>query len=82
MQVASADVKTQLNQLLNHVARGEKVVITRRGKPVAMLVPPQSPVGGEVLQVVDEMLATRDKSGPRLGPGLSARKLISQGRRR
>ena len=31
--------KTQLSRLLDQVERGEEVVITRHGKPVAKLVP-------------------------------------------
>ncbi|KAF0166960.1 MAG: prevent-host-death family protein [Rhodocyclaceae bacterium] len=34
-----ADAKSHLSALLNDVEAGEDVVITRRGKPVARLVP-------------------------------------------
>jgi prevent-host-death family protein len=34
--------KTQLSRLLEQVERGEEVVITRHGKPVAKLVPIQT----------------------------------------
>ena len=37
--VGSMDVKNRLPQLLERVSRGEKILITRNGKPVAMLVP-------------------------------------------
>lgn len=33
------DAKTQLSKLLADVERGEEVVIARRGKPIAKLVP-------------------------------------------
>lgn len=33
------DAKTNLSKLVERVARGEEVVIARRGKPVAKLVP-------------------------------------------
>jgi prevent-host-death family protein len=33
------EAKNKLSELLNRVERGERVVITRRGKPVAELVP-------------------------------------------
>lgn len=33
------EAKTQLSKLLEQVERGEEVVIARRGKPVARLVP-------------------------------------------
>lgn len=34
------EAKTQLSQLLRRVAAGEEIVITRRGREVARLVPP------------------------------------------
>jgi len=37
--VGAFDAKTHLSALLDRVERGEEVVITRRGKPVARLVP-------------------------------------------
>lgn len=37
--IGAYEAKTHLPQLLNRVARGENLVITRHGKPVAKLVP-------------------------------------------
>jgi prevent-host-death family protein len=37
------EAKTQLSRLLEQVAAGEEVVITRRGEAVARLVPTQGP---------------------------------------
>ena len=39
MQVGAFEAKNQLSALLDQVERGGEVVITRRGKPVAKLVP-------------------------------------------
>lgn len=39
MDVNVYAAKTQLSRLLEQVERGEEVVITRHGKPVARLVP-------------------------------------------
>ena len=39
VQVTVAEAKTQLSSLLDVVEAGEAVVITRRGKPIAELVP-------------------------------------------
>ena len=39
LRVTVAEAKTQLSSLLDAVAAGEAVVITRRGKAVAELVP-------------------------------------------
>ena len=37
--VGTLKAKTHLTQLLERVAKGERIIITNRGKPVAMLVP-------------------------------------------
>lgn len=35
-----ADAKRRFSELLDRVARGERFVVTRRGRPTAVLVPP------------------------------------------
>jgi prevent-host-death family protein len=81
VQVGTVEAKIHLAQLLERVAKGERVVITRRGKPVAMLVPFQARSETDVAVVVRDMLAFRDSQGPKLGCGLSIRKLVEEGRR-
>jgi prevent-host-death family protein len=39
MQVGSFEAKNSLSALLERAERGEEIVITRRGRPVAKLVP-------------------------------------------
>lgn len=39
MEIGAFEAKNMLGSLLDRVERGEEVVITRRGKPVARLVP-------------------------------------------
>ncbi len=70
--------KTHLPALLKRVAKGERILITRRGEPVAMLVPPLRESGRDVQQVIDEMKALR--RGNTLG-GVGIRALIEEGRR-
>ncbi|MGO9007971.1 MAG: type II toxin-antitoxin system Phd/YefM family antitoxin [Beijerinckiaceae bacterium] len=41
--VSLAQAKAQLSELLNKVQAGEEIVITRRGRPIAHLVPISSP---------------------------------------
>ncbi|MBM5822119.1 MAG: type II toxin-antitoxin system prevent-host-death family antitoxin [Cyanobacteria bacterium K_Offshore_surface_m2_011] len=41
-QVTVAEAKAQLSSLLDAVEQGQAVVITRRGKPIAELVPRQA----------------------------------------
>lgn len=81
IEVGTFEAKTHLTQLLDRVAKGDRIVITRRGKPVAMLVPPDMERETDVAAVVRGMLAQRDQQGPKLGRGLSVRQLIEEGRR-
>ena len=37
--VGAFEAKTKLSELLNRVEEGEEVVVTRRGRPIARLVP-------------------------------------------
>ena len=39
VEIQSSEAKAKLSQFLDEVERGETVVITRHGKPVAHLVP-------------------------------------------
>jgi prevent-host-death family protein len=40
-KIGTFEAKNQLSALIDLVAQGEDVVITRHGKPVARLVPPE-----------------------------------------
>ena len=42
-EIGTFEAKTHLSALLDEVARGVEVVITRRGVPIARLVPAGSP---------------------------------------
>ena len=55
VQVTVAEAKTQLSSLLDAVEAGEAVVITRRGKPIAELVPRCS-----VRDLLPQLAALRD----------------------
>lgn len=76
--VGTFEAKTHLTKLLERVSRGERIVITNRGKPVAMLVPPE-PERQTVWQVIQEMRELR--KGNLLGDDLTAQDLIGEGRR-
>jgi len=75
--VGAYEAKTHLPRLLEDVAAGRTVVITKHGVPVARLVParPQAP---EPREVIDALRKARH--GVRLGE-FSLRDLISEGRR-
>jgi antitoxin (DNA-binding transcriptional repressor) of toxin-antitoxin stability system len=78
--VGSYQAKTHLPELLERVLQGEKILITRRGLPIAMLTQPPQQVARDVRQVVADMLAYRDKQKRTIGK-LTARDLIEEGRR-
>lgn len=78
--VGAFEAKTHLARLLARVAKGEKILITSRGRAVAMLVPPETEKT-DVRHAVEAMLAWRDGRGPTLGAGLSVRDLLEEGRR-
>jgi prevent-host-death family protein len=63
-QVSVAEAKAQLSSLLDTVATGEAVLITRRGKPIAELVP-RRPVRDLLpqLQALRETLPDQPSSG-------------------
>jgi prevent-host-death family protein len=73
------EARTHFSQLLDQVARGKTVLITRRGKPAAVLGPPPEEETRDVRQVLAAMKTLR--RGNRLGEGLSLRDLIKVGRR-
>jgi prevent-host-death family protein len=72
------EAKTQLPRLLERVARGQRVTITRHGVPVAMLIPAGEAVRRPVKEVITELAEFR--RGRRLGK-VSLRAMISEGRR-
>ena len=76
--VGTYEAKTRFTDLLARVAKGEKIVITRRGIPVAMLVPTaQEEV--DVREVIARMKELR--RGNTLGKGQTIREMIDEGRR-
>jgi antitoxin (DNA-binding transcriptional repressor) of toxin-antitoxin stability system len=75
------EARTHLSEVLDLVAKGKRVLITRRGKPAALISPPPKAKQRNVRQVVQEMLAYRDSEGPTLGGRVTIRELIDEGRR-
>jgi prevent-host-death family protein len=75
--VSSFDAKTHLPALLERVSKGESIQITRRGVPVAVLIPAK-PQAHNPRGLVEQIRKFRKRN--RLG-GLNIRKLIEEGRR-
>jgi len=76
--VGTFEAKTHLNELLQRVSKGETIRITRRGVPVAKLVPDEEGKKTDLKQVVREI---REISKGASLKGLTIRELINEGRR-
>jgi prevent-host-death family protein len=69
-----AEAKRQLSDLLGRVAYGrETVVITRRGRPMARLVPAEEPRAGQALAAVRGWLEDDDPFFAAIDSIMSAR---------
>ena len=76
--VSSYDAATHLPVLLDRVARGERITITREGVPVAVLVPAIEKRKADAREAIRAIREFR--KGRNLG-GLSVRDLREEGRR-
>jgi prevent-host-death family protein len=77
--VGAFEAKTHLSDLLDRVARGEKITITRHGIPAALLIPvEESEAKLTHREIVEGMRALRKrvKAGK-----MSVREMIKEGRR-
>lgn len=76
--VGAFEAKAQLSALLERVARGEEVTITKHGRPVAKLVPAVAHDRERVAEAIRKIKELR--KGVTLG-GLSWKELRDEGRR-
>ena len=76
--VGAFDAKTHLNALLERVSKGETIRITRRGAPIAKLVPDDTAEKEMPAQLVQQIRQLR--KGASLGK-ITIRELINEGRR-
>lgn len=86
ISVTALEAKTRLGKLLDRVARGEEIVITRHDKPVARLVPEGDRRlatvrrGVEELERLQERIRSRTRGKGRLSDA-QVRAAIEEGRR-
>ncbi len=79
-QIGAFEAKNTLGSLLDMVERGEEVVITRRGKPVARLIREVERIDrNRARRAIADMADMR--KGVKLGPGIDVKGLIVEGRR-
>lgn len=76
--VGAYEAKTHLPKLLERVARGERITITKHGVPVAELVPVLATKKADTNAVISELRSMRQNLTLQ---GLSIRKMIEEGRR-
>ncbi len=77
--VGTFEAKTHLSELLDRVAKGEEITITRHGNPVARLVPVTKRDQRRIDDTIDRLKAFRQ--GRFLGDDLTIRDLIDEGRK-
>lgn len=75
--IPAFEAKTRFGELLERVASGESITITRHGTPVARIVPVAGPDPARRRAAIDRLRTFN--SGQTLG-GLSLRALIEEGR--
>ena len=77
--IGAFEAKAHLSQLLDRVAQGETITITRHGIPAAMLIPVRSAAARlSHAEIVDGMRELRR----RVKPGkMTVREMVEQGRR-
>lgn len=59
--VSACDAKTHFGELLDRVAKGEEVIITRHDKPIARIVPEGAPRLKEVRRAVAGLLELQQR---------------------
>ncbi len=75
--VGTYEVKTHLSKLLARVEKGERITITRHGKPVAVIVP-ATPGRKTAAEAIEDIRGLR--AGMKFD-GLDVKELIREGRR-
>ncbi len=76
--VGAYEAKTHLPRLLDRVAKGERITITKHGVPVATLQPADAAKKKPAREIIEQL--KRFRSEHRID-GLSIRKMIEEGRR-
>jgi prevent-host-death family protein len=62
-EVQASDAKAHLPQLLDDVERGDTVVITRHGRPIARIVPEADRRQQEIGKAIEGIKALRKRTG-------------------
>ena len=76
--IGTFEAKTHLTQLLDRVAAGEEITITRHGTPIARLVPVNQTSQRQVRESITKL---KEFSKSQTLAGLKIKDLINEGRR-
>jgi prevent-host-death family protein len=76
--VGAYEAKTHLPRLLDEVAAGATITITKHGVPVAVLSPPRAATASQIRDTIAGLRAFRARHPLR---GVTVRELIDEGRR-
>jgi prevent-host-death family protein len=77
MEVGAYEAKTHLPALLERVARGERITITKHGRPIARLVPIERTGLDRRLETIERLKRFREDQTL----DVPVKELISEGRR-
>jgi len=77
--IGAHDAKARLSELLDRVERGEQIVITRHGRPVARLIPERQTDKAAARSAVARLVALGERTARR-GIDLSDAEVRAQGR--
>jgi prevent-host-death family protein len=75
--VAIYEMKANLSQLLDQVEAGEEITVTRRGVPIARIIPDHPPIRTDIAALIERIKSTRHKSTLE---GLNLNDLVEEGR--
>jgi len=81
--ITAFEAKTRFGELLDRVANGEAVVITRHDRPVAHIIPEGRPSLEKVREAIEGLRRLREETAAQSEPVSDAeiRSLINEGRR-
>ncbi len=78
-KIGAFDAKTHFSELLSRVQQGESISITRRGVPIAVLIPVKMHSSGEKDHILEAFYKWR--KGIHWGKDMDTKTAISEGRR-
>lgn len=62
-EIQASEAKTHLPRLLDDVERGETLIITRHGRPIARIIPERDRRQDEINRAISTITAIRKRTG-------------------